>query len=191
MPFLKWFAFIIPDLIIKLVAWFFGWAIAAVSMFHGDWLPYYLWWFQTPDNSLEGDNGWKTEHAQWRFKLPSLLAKYIGRVGWLMRNPAYGLEWDGPLKAVIDPHAKVSYLGNCKVQNSPAGVEGFCFTLVENPDGSWYWHYYYVKKINEKWCWNINLGWKLKIYAEDPTNTLTDPHAAYCFGPRPAKWRVE
>ena len=43
----------------------------------GPRLPKWLSWFQTPDNSLDGDNGWKTEHWQWRFRLPAPLCTYV------------------------------------------------------------------------------------------------------------------
>lgn len=57
------------------------------------WLPRWLWWFQTPDNSIDGDNS---------FNKPSLhpyitkMPRYIRRVLWLIRNPSYvflGLSW--------------------------------------------------------------------------------------------------
>ncbi|HEY6898161.1 MAG TPA: hypothetical protein VI279_12945 [Rhodocyclaceae bacterium] len=148
------------------------------------WLPRWLWWFQTPDNSLDGDNGWKTEHWQWRYKLPAPLCRYVGRFGWLLRNPAYGFEWDGPLSAKIDPNATVRYSGDLAVRNRPNGKEGYCYTVVSNPGGPDYWHWYWVKKINAENCWSINLGWKLKTYAENPARIKTEPKAMFCFSPR-------
>ena len=53
----------------------------------GWYLISWLSWFQTPDNSLYGDDGWKYEHWQWRYKLPTWLATYVGEFGWLLRNP--------------------------------------------------------------------------------------------------------
>lgn len=64
------------------------------------WLPRWLWWFQTADNSLNGDGnreagtGWKGAHWQFRYELPTWLCTYVGRVGWLLRNPGYGFDFD-------------------------------------------------------------------------------------------------
>lgn len=71
----------------------------------GWFLPGWLSWFQTPDNDLDGDQGWREEHWQWRFRLPAVLATYVGRVGWLWRNPGYGFGWewvDAPVTGIAD-----------------------------------------------------------------------------------------
>lgn len=51
-------------------------------------LPWWLGWFQTPDNSLDGDDGHKARCPYWQ--------SYFGRVRWLFRNPGYGLAWGWP-----------------------------------------------------------------------------------------------
>lgn len=151
------------------------------------WLPKWLWWFQTPDNSLDGDGGWKNEHWQWRFSLPSALATYVGRVGWLFRNPAYGLEWGGPLSADLSNYTAIRWYGDTAIQNRPNGKPGYCLTIVETPKAT-YWHLYYVKTLGTLLgiprCININLGWGLKTYAEDPSRLKTQPMAMFCFSPR-------
>lgn len=141
-------------------------------------LPGWLSWFMTPDNSLWGDAGWRTEHC------PNHWDSYLGMVLWLWRNPAYGFEWSGPLCAHIMPDAMVKYSGDPGVQNRPRGKAGYCFTRIFNPDGTAYWHLYLVAPVGGGYCLNINLGWKLKTYAEDPTRTQTGPRALYCFSPR-------
>jgi hypothetical protein len=140
-------------------------------------LPAWLSWFMTPDNSLWGDGGWRTEHCpDWN--------SYWGMVKWLFRNPGYGFEWNGPLCAVISKLATVSFTGDTAIQNGPHGKEGYCFTVITNPDGTRYWHLYLVKVIGGGYCLNINLGWKLKTYAEDPERIKTQPKAMFCFSPR-------
>lgn len=52
-------------------------------------LPTWFRWMETHDNPLDGDAGWQNEHWQWRKRLPEPLRTYLGRVGWLWRNPAY------------------------------------------------------------------------------------------------------
>jgi hypothetical protein len=59
------------------------------------WLPNWCWWFQTWDHSLDGDNGWQTEHRPWLdvpYNQLNKLQLYISRVIWLYRNPVYGFE---------------------------------------------------------------------------------------------------
>lgn len=63
-------------------------------------LPSWLAWFMTPDNSLWGDAGWRTEYCP-DFK------SYWGMVKWLWRNPAYGFAW-GPL--AFTPSAACTYV---------------------------------------------------------------------------------
>lgn len=140
-------------------------------------LPGWLSWFMTPDNSLWGDGGWRTEHC------PDHWQDYWGMVQWLWRNSAYGFDWNGPLCAKIDPAATVTFRGNQWIGNRPF-TPGYCFTVVTNPDGSSYWHLYWVKQISATYCLNVNLGWKLKTYAEDPERIKTQPHAMITFSPR-------
>jgi hypothetical protein len=60
------------------------------------WLPNWCWWFQTWDNSLDGDNGWQTEHRPWLntpyYQLNSVQV-WVCRFMWLWRNPAYGFAY--------------------------------------------------------------------------------------------------
>lgn len=46
-------------------------------------LPMNLSWFDTPDNSLMGDERWSREHV----------FGYLSMVGWLYRNSLYGFKW--------------------------------------------------------------------------------------------------
>jgi hypothetical protein len=181
--FLRWSALVPVSLGFTVLAWALAPILPLFASSDG-WLPRWLWWFQTPDNSLDGDGGWKREHCQWRYGFPGPLRAYVGRVGWLLRNPGYGFEWDGPLCARIMPDAQVKFSGDPWVQNRPNGKEGYCLTRIFNPDGSSYWHLYWVKVIGGGYCLNINLGWKLKTYAEDPSRTRTEPRAMFCFSPR-------
>ena len=145
-------------------------------------LPDWLSWFMTPDNSLWGDVGWRTKHC------PDHWDSYLGMVRWLWRNPAYGFEHGPLMSASIWPDAMVGYSGNPAVRNEPNGIAGYCHTYIVNPDGSDYWHLYWVRPIGNGRCLNVNLGWKLKTYAESPQRTLTEPVAMFCFSPRVAEF---
>lgn len=59
------------------------------------WLPTWCWWFQTWDNSLDGDEGWQKEHRPFLttpYDQLSALQLYYCRFKWLWRNPVYGFE---------------------------------------------------------------------------------------------------
>jgi hypothetical protein len=138
----------------------------------GWYLPSWLNWFQTPDNSLDGDEGWRVNHWQWRFKLPTKLATYVGRIGWLWRNPGYGVGVE-----FIDSPVPVTatYTGNKNVNDSP-GVEGYCFVK-----GAGLFQLVWVKKISDTKCIYCNFGWGIKGLIDGPE---TKYKATYAFSPR-------
>jgi len=92
------------------------------------WLVKGLGWFQTPDNSLYGDEGhekrWGYAHSYWQM------------VAWLFRNPAYGFEWDGPLAALIKETDVPLTKGNPWVKNRHNAVAGWYFCRVGD-----YWNF--------------------------------------------------
>ena len=204
---MKWDFLVIADLLMTLAAWAlapFLPAFASVTLGPCDnattqanepRLPSWLSWFQTPDNSLLGDGAWKRMepgHWPWRASLASWprLQFYVGAVGWLWRNAAYGFA-AAILGARIQPGAVVTFDGDPLTQNSPNFWPGYCHTVITNPDGSQYWHRYYVYAINSRYCWNLNFGWKLKTYAEDPERVNTEPRAMFCFSPRITGYTLE
>lgn len=140
----------------------------------GWYLPKWLNWFQTPDNSLDGDYGWRTEHWQWRFKLPC--STYVGRVGWLWRNPAYGF---GCVMMAGDP-ILATFSGNQSVNDSP-GVEGYCLVHSQGLF-QWVW----VKRISEGKCLYFNFGWGIKGLIDGAQRTHK---ASFQFSPRISSWK--
>ena len=57
-----------------------GWLDNGTQWGVGPRLFQWLSWFQTPDNSLDGDHGWQEKHSH----------GWWSRVQWLWRNPFYG-----------------------------------------------------------------------------------------------------
>jgi hypothetical protein len=143
----------------------------------GPRLPSWLSWFQTPDNSLDGDEGWRTEHWQWRFKLPAALAKYAGQVGWLWRNPGYGV---GVVCFDSAVPVTATYSGNAAVNDSP-GVEGHCLIRAGG-----LFQLVWVKRISAGKCIYCNLGWNIKGLINEPRNQYT---ATFAFSPRISTWK--
>jgi len=123
-------------------------------------LPWFFRWFETDGSDLRGDEGWQVEHWQWRFKLPKVLADYVGAVGWLWRNPTYTFA-----KEVLGFKVQEGFIYNCegdeRVSNLPL-VEGVVKRTILNLDGTYAWQWYYIKAWPSKTkCVRINLGWKL------------------------------
>lgn len=114
------------------------------------WLPAWLWWFQTPDNSMDGDQGWQTEHFQSRFKLPAALAVYVGRVGWCIRNPAYGFALS---VLAANPAQPFQYRGN----RLTGKVDGWLIVT-----SGIYWNIYIYQPSVFGRTLRIYLGWKLR-----------------------------
>lgn len=190
MKYARWVAFLVLSLIINFLAYLLAPILPTLATKRlglidnanasavEPRLPVWLSWFQTPDNSLYGDTGWRTIHC------PERYASYWGMVLWLWRNPAYGFEWS-VLSARINPAAQVITKGDPDVQNGPSGKEGYCLTEIRNPDGVTYWHWCWVKRIGASGrCWHVNFGWKLKTYAEDMNRIATEPNAMFVFSPR-------
>lgn len=142
---------------------------------YGYYLPNCIDWFQTPDNSLDGDYGWQHEHWQWRFKLSAKLATYIGRVGWLWRNPGYGF---GLVELTGEP-IEATYSGDLAVNDDP-GHEGSC-TIKCND----IFQYVKVKKLWANKSLYLNFGWNIKGLV----NSNSKRHiATFAFSPRLSKF---
>lgn len=149
--------------IVNALAGLLNYPLAPIAvLFQKDgWLPKWLWWMQTPDNSLDGDDGWKEKHV-WlnpQCRPEDWLLTYIKRVLWLYRNSMYGLSIY-VLGGHVQPRYQYEVEGDERTGNRPL-VEGTVFRKVTNPDGSVYWQWYHVKAWNATMCIRINLGWKL------------------------------
>ena len=114
-------------------------------------LPRWLAWFQTPDNSLWGDTGWRTIHY------PNY-DSYWGMVRWLWRNSATGFARSVLARGVF--LRDVKYTGNPKVTAERPGI----FDTFRATDGST-WQF---KKAFPLWGKNIgfNFGWQINSMIE-------------------------
>lgn len=129
----------------------------------GWYLPSWLSWFQTPDNDLDGDLGWRTEHWQWTKNV------YLRRIGWLWRNPACGF---GNVQMIGNPTIDVTYTGNKDAGDNPI-IEGTCY--VESQD---LFQYVFVKRLTATKCFYVNLGWNLKGLINRRVLQLRKPYLA-------------
>jgi len=131
-------------------------------------LPKWLAWFDTPDNTLDGDDGWKNEHLKWlnlRGDVLDTFRIYMKRVFWLWRNTSYGFS-NSMLGVYVPKTVEMGVEGNTKVGNRPLS-EGKCFAKMSKADGEAFM-FYYVKKTFKGRCLRIYLGWKLKNKVDHP-----------------------
>lgn len=186
MTFLKWLAQVPVMLLVSLATYILApvlplFAVERIGSLdnntrygRGAFLPGWLSWFQTPDNSLDGDEGWRTEHWQWRFRLPVWLAVYVGRIGWLWRNPGYGF---GLIQITAIDSTRFVCSGDPGVSDSPLREGRFSISTPA------YWQFRYVKRLTASRCLYLNLGWNI-------TGALLSGKAQTCtfaFSPRLAK----
>jgi hypothetical protein len=172
MPYLRWFLLSIASLVGSVLSLFLAPILALLANDEG-FLPRWLVWFQTLDNSLDGDEGWRKEHWQWRFRLPSALSIYVGRVGWLWRNPFYG--FDLLIASALIPQQSPDNLvihGDPQVQDKPHGREGYCYVSI----GGW-WSLTLIKRLpGSTKCIKVVAGWSLKTLAENPWRVAQGHH---------------
>ena len=128
----------------------------------------WLSWFQTPDNSLDGDAGFIQHFPE---------KNWWSRVHWLWRNPFYGF-------AVKYFHGTdgMSYSGDLHCDESHPG-----HLLVK---GQGLFQYVLFKPLFGKTLY-LNLGWNIRAlvdpaFVNDPNNTafIADYPATFAFSPR-------
>ena len=164
----------------NLIAGFCNFFLAPiVVLFASDdgWLPRWLWWFQTPDNSLDGDSGWINEHR--RFKVEDKPWKrWYNRTTWLYRNATYGFCID-VLGAKCYATDVIKVVGDPKVSNRPI-KSGLVKRYLYRNGEVIYFQWYYVRQWSDSRCIRINLGWKLW------GDATKDRNCQLVFSPNPA-----
>jgi len=131
------------------------------------WLPNWLWWFQTPGDSLDADYSGK------RYPGPTTgWRRWYSRTAWLYRNAMYGFDID-VLGAKPLPGDVVTVTGDPLVSNhADSWREGTVRYTLMRDGKAIYFQTYTVKK----WCatryLRSNLGWKLWSFTDDPTETM-------------------
>lgn len=139
------------------------------------WLPNWLYWFQTPDASIDGDTGWKSTK-----KHPTVnkLPRYVRRVLWLIRNPSYGFNSTVLATSPLQ-EGFVSY-GNLKI--SDKGVWGVNFAYVKNTP-YFVLRVYYPTLFGK--CLKFRIGWNLATALD--SNQYVGERIKYCFTCNPFK----
>lgn len=129
----------------------------------GTRLKSWLSWFDTPDNSLEGDYNWYLNHK----------ANYLNFTLWLYRNSLYGLKW-GSLACTVKLPQNITFSGNPQI-NRNNGICGIFNARYKD-----YWQYKIVKKLVGNWGTMFNFGWQL----DDFVKSGKPGTALFQFSPR-------
>lgn len=155
--YLKWAALIVPSFFMSIV----GRILApVVALFCDDdgYLPDWLSWFATPDNSCDGDDG----HRE-RWPKDGIFWTYARRVAWLLRNVCYGFDMQ-VCGVEIEETDVITCEGNPDIGDQ-SGISGKCYREAIRNGEKIAFQWYYVKhyKLFGKWnkCVRIGFGWKL------------------------------
>ena len=136
----------------------------------GPRLPKWLFWFQTPDNSLDGDATFE------RLNPPS----YWSHVKWLWRNPAYAFA----LRYLHNPYY-TKVLGDPSIRDNDNAKAGWCFVKANG-----LFQFRLVAPIGFSRCFYCNLGWNVIGLVDPNVNPKPDPwQATFVFSPRISGFR--
>lgn len=158
MMYAKWFLLVIVDLTVSFLNFFLA---PVVVLFANDagFLPTWLSWFQTPDDSLDHDYGDKCFpglQTGWR--------RWYSRVAWLYRNSMYGFAIN-VLGASTRKTDILVFLGDPLTSNRPIH-SGLAKWALYRDGKQIYFQWYYVRQWSATRCIRINLGWKLWGFEE-------------------------
>ena len=162
------------NLIVAAMAWILAPILPMLASDAG-WLPRWLWWFQTPDAPVDGDDGWRDKS---KHPIVNKLPRYIRRVLWLYRNPSYGFNWT--VLASKPLPARWSCKGRLDCDRS-LGVSSWVYINCGK-----YWQLrVYLKYPFINYCAQLNIGWNMHEMCVK--GTQEGVRAKYRFTPHPFK----
>ena len=178
-----YYAFLVPvSLLITLVAVLLapvmpvftvqkeGWLDNHSTWGIGPRLPDWLFWFMTPDNSLDGDATFE------RLNPPS----YWSKVKWLWRNPAYSFA----LRYLKAPY-ETAVKGDKTIKDNDNAKSGWCLVHANG-----LFQFTSVTPIGFSRCIYVNLGWNIRALVDDNVQPKPDPYqATFVFSPRISGFR--
>ncbi|QWD55291.1 DUF7338 family protein [Polynucleobacter paneuropaeus] len=140
---------------------------------HGFWgigprLPNWLSWFQTPDNSLDGDHSFIAINSY----------GYWAQVKWLIRNPAYAFA----MRYINTIENKPVLYGNDSIKDNDNSVAGWCFVKCAG-----LFQFTWVQPIGFSRCIYCVFGWNIRgTLHKDPSDSY---QATFDFSPRISGYR--
>lgn len=125
-------------------------------------LPTWLSWFDTPDNSLWGDDGWRTIHC------PKDWHTYKGMALWLLRNSSVGFSRTVLARTVHQEN--ICWSGNPHI-SADQNIAG----LFKADDGKGTWQYKRVFPLFGKFI-GLNFGWNIDPMVKDLSEVASCHH---------------
>jgi len=132
----------------------------------GPVLPTWLNWFQTPDNTLNGDATFQSLNG----------ISYWAKVKWLWRNPAYSFA----LRYIPMPYT-TSVSGDPTIKDNDNAKAGWC---VVHANGLF--QFTLVAPIGFSRCFYCVLGWNIRGVLETKNSVW---QATFAFSPRISGFR--
>ena len=147
-----------------------GWLDNAGRYGLGPRLPKWLGWFQTWDNSLDGDATFESLNP------PS----YWSKVKWLWRNPAPSFG----IRTLTSPY-NCSYKGDPSIKDNDNAKEGW---LLVHANGLF--QYTCVRRIlSTSRCFYVNFGWNVRALVDPDVHPGATYIATFVFSPRISGFR--
>lgn len=164
------------NLLVTFIAYILAPVLPAFANTAG-WLPNWLWWFQTPDNSIDGDNAFNTPSKHpYITKMP----RYIRQMFWLIRNPSYGFNWT-VLATKPLPNNPAKFIGDLYAKGK-VGKYGWCFSWITKTK---YFHLKIYQPTIFGKCLKFRIGWNLSNAIQN--KTYSGKTIKYCFTCNPFK----
>jgi hypothetical protein len=147
-----------------------GWLDNHAKWGYGPRLPTWLSWFQTPDNSLDGDATFERLNG----------VSYWAKVKWLWRNPCYAFA----IRYLNNPYyTQVS--GDKTIKDNDNAKAGWCLVHANG-----LFQFTLVTPIGYSRCVYVNLGWNIRALVDDNVPVKPDPYqATFVFSPRISGFR--
>jgi len=147
-----------------------GWVDNGAKEEFGPRLPTWLNWFQTWDNSLDGDASFQA------LNYPS----YWSKVKWLVRNPLPTFA----LRTLSNPYYTV-VKGDPTIKDNDNAKAGWCLVSANG-----LFQFTSVIPIGFSRCVYINFGWNVRALVDDNVQPKPDPYqATFVFSPRISGFR--
>lgn len=134
----------------------------------GPRLPNWLTWFQTPDNSLDGDASFLAINGY----------GYWSQVKWLWRNPAYSVC----LKYINTIENSSSVKGNDSIKDNDNAKAGWVFVRCAG-----LFQFTWIAPIGFSRCIYLNIGWNIRGTLHTPPSESYQ--ATFAFSPRISGFR--
>lgn len=177
----RWLTLLTADVVMFALSWCLAPVLPAFA--RNAHLPKWLHWFDTPDNTLDGDEGFVTLHAPFKGRGVRGWRRYINRVVWLIRNPGYGFSYSVLGATILLTPRVIS--GNPFVSDSrnitigrPHGLSGH---VLLRSGG--FFEFYYVRQYgNSGKCLRLRFGWKMLGFLNEPASWPLGGKAQFVCG---------